>query len=75
VSANQQSNSHVRTANAIGHPVDRFAFVVAAAFALSALAYAITRHAPARFDATFGWEIGCCIRLSAAVAPGARRRY
>jgi hypothetical protein len=61
-------SGHVRTANAIGHPVDRFAFVLAAAFALSALAYVITRRAPARLHATFGWEIGCCIRLSAVVA-------
>jgi len=61
-------SGHVRTANAMGHPVDRFAFVLSAALALSALAYVIRRRAPARFHATFGWEIGCCIRLSAAVA-------
>jgi hypothetical protein len=61
-------SDHVRAANAIGHPVDRFAFVLAAAFALTALAYVITRRAPARFHATFGWEIGFCIKLNAAVA-------
>jgi hypothetical protein len=61
-------SDHVRAANAIGHPVDRFAFVLAAAFALSALAYVIARRAPARFHATFGWEIGLCIKLNAAVA-------
>jgi hypothetical protein len=61
-------SDHVRAANAIGHPVDRFAFALAAAFALSALTYVITRRAPARFHATFGWEIGFCIKLNAAVA-------
>jgi hypothetical protein len=61
-------SDHVREANAIGHPVDRFAFVLAAAFALSALVYVITRRAPARFHATFGREIGFCIKLNAAVA-------
>jgi hypothetical protein len=61
-------SDHVRAANAIGHPLDRFAFVLAAALALSALAYVIARRAPARFHATFGWEIGFCIKLNAAVA-------
>jgi hypothetical protein len=61
-------SDHVRAANAIGHPVDRLAFMLAAAFALSALAYVITRRAPAHFHATFGWEIGFCVRLNAAVA-------
>ena len=61
-------SDHVRAANAIGHPVDRFAFVLAATFALSALAYVITRRAPVRFYPTFGREIGFCIRLNAAVA-------
>ena len=61
-------SGHVRAANAIGHPVDRVAFVLAAAFALSALACVFTRRAPARFRATFGWEIGFCIKLNAAVA-------
>jgi hypothetical protein len=61
-------SDQVRAANAIGHPVDRFAFAFAAAFALSALAYVITRRTPARFHATFGWEIGLCIKLTAAVA-------
>jgi len=61
-------SNHVRAANAIGHPVDRFAFALAAAFALSVLAYAITRRAPVRFYPTFGWEIGYCIKLNAAVA-------
>src|SRR6516225_2371818 len=61
-------SDHVRAANAIGHPVDRFAFVLAAACALSALAYVITRRAPACFHAAFGWEIGLCIKLNAAVA-------
>ena len=61
-------SEHVRAANAIGHPVDRFAFVVAAAFALSALAYVIARRAPVRFYPTFGREIGFCIKLNAVVA-------
>jgi hypothetical protein len=61
-------SDHVRAANAIGHPVDRFAFMLAAAFALSALAYLITRRAPAHFHAAFGWEIGFCVKLNAAVA-------
>jgi hypothetical protein len=61
-------SDHLRAANAIGHPVDRFAFVLAAVFALSTLAYVITRRAPARFHARFGWEIGFCIKLNAAVA-------
>jgi hypothetical protein len=61
-------SDHLRAANAIGHPVDRFAFVLAAAFALSASAYVITRRAPACFHAAFGWEIGLCIKLNAAVA-------
>jgi hypothetical protein len=61
-------SDHVRAANAIGHPVDRFAFVLAAAFALSVLAYVITRRTPARFHPTFGWEIGFCVKLNAAVA-------
>jgi hypothetical protein len=61
-------SDHVRAANAIGHPVDRFAFVLAAACALSALAYVITRRAPVRFYPTFGREIGFCIRLNVAVA-------
>jgi len=65
---NWPASDHVRAANAIGHPLDRFAFVLAAAFALSALAYVITRRAPARFYPTFGWEIGFCIKLNAAVA-------
>jgi hypothetical protein len=60
-------SDHVRAANAIGHPVDRFAFALAAAFALSALAYLITRRAPARVHPTFGREIGFCIKLNAAV--------
>jgi len=61
-------SDHVRAANAIGHPVDRFAFVLAAAFALGALAYVVTRRAPAHFHAAFGWQIGLCIKLNAAVA-------
>jgi hypothetical protein len=61
-------NDNVRAANAIGHPVDRFAFALAAAFALSALAYVGTRRAPVRFYPTFGREIGYCIKLNAAVA-------
>ena len=65
---NWPASDHVRAANAIGHPLDRFAFVLAAAFALSALAYVITRRAPVRFYPTFGREIGFCIRLNVAVA-------
>jgi hypothetical protein len=61
-------SDHVRAANAIGHPVDRFAFVLAAAFALSTLAYVITRRAPVRFYPTFGREIAFCTKLNAAVA-------
>jgi hypothetical protein len=61
-------SDHVRAANAIGHPVDRFAFALAAAFALSALAYVIARRAPVRFYPTFGREIGFCVKLNAAVA-------
>ena len=61
-------SDHVRAANAIGHPLDRFAFALAAAFALSALAYVIMRRAPVRFYPTFGREIGFCIKLNAAVA-------
>jgi hypothetical protein len=61
-------SDHVQAANAIGHPVDRFAFELAAAFALSALAYVITRRAPVRFYPTFGRKIGFCIKLNAAVA-------
>jgi len=61
-------SDHVRAANAIGHPVDRFAFALAAAFALGALAYVITRRAPVRFYPTFGRQIGFCVRLNAAVA-------
>src|SRR6516225_7944956 len=61
-------SDHVRAANAIGHPVDRFAFVLAAAFALSALAYVVTRRAPIRFHPTFGREIGFCVKINAAVA-------
>jgi hypothetical protein len=65
---NWQVSDHVQAANAIGHPVDRFAFVLAAAFALSALVYVIMRRAPVRFYPTFGREIGFCIKLNAAVA-------
>jgi hypothetical protein len=65
---NWPASDHVRATNAIGHPVDRFAFMLAAAFALSTLAYVITRRAPAHFHATFGWEIGFCVKLNAAVA-------
>jgi hypothetical protein len=65
---NWPASDHVRTANAIGHPVDRFAFALAAAFALGAVAYVITRRAPARFYPTFGREIGFCIKLNAVVA-------
>jgi hypothetical protein len=36
--------------------------------ALSALIYVITCRAPTRFHATFGWAIGFCIKLNAAVA-------
>ena len=61
-------SDHVRAANAIGHPVDRVAFALAAAFALSTLAYVITRRAPVRFYPTFGRKIGFCIKLNAAVA-------
>ncbi|HZP75612.1 MAG TPA: hypothetical protein VFB45_05665 [Pseudolabrys sp.] len=61
-------SDHLRAANAIGHPVDRIAFALAAAFALSALAYVITRRAPAGFYAAFGCEIGFCIKLNGAVA-------
>jgi hypothetical protein len=61
-------SDHVRAANAIGHPVDRFAFALAAAFALIALAYVITRRTPVRFHPTFGREIGLCVKLNAAVA-------
>jgi len=61
-------SDHVRAANAVGHPVDRFAFALATAFALSALAYVITRRAPVRFYPTFGREIRFCIKLNAAVA-------
>jgi len=32
------------------------------------LAYVITRRTPARFHPTFGWEIGFCVKLNAAVA-------
>ena len=65
---NWPASDYVRAANSIGHPVDRFAFVLAAAFALSSLAYIITRRAPVRFDPTFGREIGFSIKLSVAVA-------
>src|SRR6516162_113760 len=65
---NWPASDHVRAANAIGHPVDRFAFALAAAFALGALAYVITRRAPVRFYPTFGRQIGFCVRLNAAVA-------
>jgi hypothetical protein len=61
-------SDHVRAANAIGRPVDRFAFALAAVFALSALAYVVTRRAPVRFHPTFGREVGFCIKLNAAVA-------
>lgn len=61
-------SDYVQAANAIGHPIDRFAFVLAAAFALSALAYLVTRRAPAHFHTAFGWEIGFCVKLNAAVA-------
>jgi len=61
-------SDQARAANAIGHPIDRFAFALAAAFALSALAYVIARRAPVRFYPTFGREIGFCIKLNAAVA-------
>ena len=61
-------SDRVRAASAIGVPVDRFAFALAAAFALGVLAYVVMRRAPARFDARFGWEIGFCIKLNAAVA-------
>jgi hypothetical protein len=61
-------SDRVRAATAIGVPVDRFAFALAAAFALSVLAYVVIRRAPARFHAGFGWEIGFCIKLNAAVA-------
>ena len=61
-------SDHIRAANAIGRPVDGFAFALAAAFALSALAFVITRRAPVRFYPTFGREIGYCIKLNAAVA-------
>ena len=59
---------HLRAANAIGHPIDRVAFALAAGFALGALAYVITRRAPVRFCPTFGREIGFCVKLNAAVA-------
>jgi hypothetical protein len=65
---NWPASDYVRAANSIGHPVDRFAFVLAAAFALSALAYVIMRRAPVRFHPTFGREIGFCIKLNATVA-------
>ena len=42
--------------------------MLAAALALSALAYVITRRAPVRFYPTFGKEIGFSIKLNAAVA-------
>ncbi len=65
---NWPASDHVRAANAILLPLDRFAFVLAAAFALGALAHVITRRAPARFHGAFGSEIGFCIKLNAAVA-------
>ena len=65
---NWPASDHVRAANAIGLPIDRFAFALAAAVALSALAYVVTCRAPARFHATFGREIGFCIKVNAAVA-------
>jgi hypothetical protein len=65
---NWPASDHVHAANAIGHPVDRFAFALAAAIALSALAYVIARRAPVRFYPTFGREIGLCIKLNAVVA-------
>jgi hypothetical protein len=65
---NWPASDQVRAANAIGHPVDRFAFVLAAALALSALVYVIARRAPVRFYPTFGREIGLCIKLNTAVA-------
>ena len=65
---NWPASDQVRAANAIGHPVDRFAFALAAAFALSSIAYVITRRAPVRFYPTFGKEIGFSIKLNAAVA-------
>jgi len=65
---NWPASDRVLAANAIGHPVDRFAFALAAALALSALAYVMTHRVPARFQATFGWKIGFCIKLNAAVA-------
>jgi hypothetical protein len=61
-------SERLAAANTVGHPVDRFAFALAAAFALSALVYVVARRAPARFDAPFGREIGFCVKLNAAVA-------
>jgi hypothetical protein len=65
---NWPASERVAAANTVGHPIDRFAFALAAAFALSGLVYVVTRRAPARFRAPFGREIGSCVKLNAAVA-------
>jgi hypothetical protein len=61
-------SERLAAANTVGHPVDRFAFALAAAFALSGLVYVVTRRAPAPFRAPFGREIESCVKLNAAVA-------
>ena len=55
----------LRAANAIGLPVVRLTFVMAFILALTALAYTMTRRAPARLHAAFGHEIRRGLALGA----------
>jgi hypothetical protein len=60
-----QPGDHLRAANAVALPADHLAFAIAFVLSLAALAYAMTRRAPARLNPAFGRQIRRCMALGA----------
>jgi len=61
-------SEELKSINAIGLPLDRWAFFAALAGALAACAYIATRRAPAEFDRAYGQELRRGVVLCTAAA-------
>ena len=62
------ASAELQRLNAVGLPLDRYAFFAALALAAVGWAYIGSRRAPAAFDARYGRELGRGIALCAAAA-------
>ena len=59
-------SEELKRMNAIGIPLDRYAFFAALAGAVAACAYIATRRAPAEFHPAYGQELRRCVLLCTA---------